>query len=564
MPDDPSAISNALGGAASPALGNTWRRWLGWCLALGAMAGCLFFLDIDDMLATVRRMRTYDIALVLALLTCDRLLMALKWRLLLDIGGAHLSVLAVIRIYYQGWLVGSVLPSHLGGDLLRAHLVACQTGVVHPVFASIVMEKLVGLVSAVNWAIAGGSVVAWWLKPEQWALWMGLGVLVMLVFNGLSLALLHDAVHDFALRLLVRCHQTRVIGILHRSYAAYAGLSRYPETLLANFALTVLEHGLQLLIWFTIATGLDIDIEPLLFFAAAAIKMLISRLPISPDGWGTGELAAIALFGLIGISAAAAFTMSVVYHFLGMVAALPGFVFLVLPHELLRWSAPAEQSQPLPDGPSALKWRLPMYLTGCVCFSLGVKLFIDANLGVDPFHSMTLGLVKVVNLPYLQIGFMDGLVTLVLLLLWMLWNRRLPPLSTFVTMLLIGLLIDCWNRLGLETITGHLGSRALPMLAGLLLIAYGSSCIIMSGVGIRVVDLVALTLVNRLGWRFYQAKLTLEAGFLVIGLLLGGPVGIATVAFVCIVGPFIEPLIWANRRLLKLPDYGLRRAMSRS
>jgi hypothetical protein len=46
--------------------------------------------------------------------------------------------------------------------------------------------------------------------------------------------------------------------------------------------------------------------------------------------------------------------------------------------------------------------------------------------------------------------------------------------------------------------------------------------------------------------------------------LLGGPVGIAAVAFVCVVGPFMEPLIWANRRFLKLPDYGLRRAMSRS
>jgi hypothetical protein len=146
----------------------------------------------------------------------------------------------------------------------------------------------------------------------------------------------------------------------------------------------------------------------------------------------------------------------------------------------------------------------------------------------------------------------------------MAWNRRLPPLSTFMTMLLIGILIDFWNWLELEAVTGSLGSRALPMLAGLVLNAYGSSFIIMSGIGIRVVDLVALTLVNRLGWRFYLAKLALEGSFLVSGLLLGGPVGIAAVAFVVVVGPFVEPLIWANRRLLRLPDYGLRRAMSRS
>jgi uncharacterized protein len=145
----------------------------------------------------------------------------------------------------------------------------------------------------------------------------------------------------------------------------------------------------------------------------------------------------------------------------------------------------------------------------------------------------------------------------------MIWNRRLPPLSTFITMLMIGLLIDTWNWLGFNT-TDLVGSRALPLLGGLLLLAYGSSLIIMSGIGIRVVDLVALTLVRQTGARFYVAKLALEATFLLIGFLLGGPVGIAAVAFVCVVGPFVEPLIWANQRFLKLPDYGLRRAMSRS
>jgi uncharacterized membrane protein YczE len=204
-----------------------------------------------------------------------------------------------------------------------------------------------------------------------------------------------------------------------------------------------------------------------------------------------------------------------------------------------------------------------MYLGGCLCFSLGVKLFIDADLGVDPFHALTIGLADMVDVPYLQVGFMDGAVTVALLIVWMAWNRRLPPLSTFVTMVMIGLLIDTWNWLGLN-FREMVGSRALPLLAGLVLNAYGSALIIMSGIGIRVVDLVALTLVKRMGTRFYLSKLALEAGFLLGGFLLDGPVGFAAVAFVIVVGPFVEPLIWANRRFLKLPDHGLRRAMGGS
>ena len=565
MPEGRPEISNAALVAGSRAASETSpRNWLSWSLALVVIAGCFLYLDVNEMLATVRQMRAYEIALVLALLTCDRVLMALKWRLLLGIGGAHLPALSVIRIYYQGWLVGAFLPTHLGGDILRAHLVAHRTGVVHPAFASIVMEKVIGLVSAVNWAIVGGGVLFCWFKPHLWPIWISLGALAAFAFNGLFLASLHDVVHDFALRFLGRYRQARLIGILHTVYAAYADFSCHPKTLLANLLLTVLEHGLQLLIVFTIATSFGIQAEPVLFFAAAAVQTLILRIPIAPDGWGTGELAAIAAFGLIGISAAAAFTISVAYHFLGVVAALPGFVSLALPWDLLRSSAAARQLQPPSRDPAAPKWRLPIYLAGCVCFSLGVKLFIDADLGVDPFHAMTLGLVRIVDLPYLQVGFMDASATLALLILWMAWNKRLPPLSTFITMVLVGGLIDLWSWLGVEGVTGSLGSRVLPMLAGLVLNAYGSALIIMSGIGIRVVDLVTLTLVNRLGWRFYRAKLSLEAGFLAIGFLLGGPVGIAALAFVLVAGPFVEPLIWVNQRFLRLPDYGLRPAMSRS
>jgi hypothetical protein len=242
---------------------------------------------------------------------------------------------------------------------------------------------------------------------------------------------------------------------------------------------------------------------------------------------------------------------------------MPGFVALVLPRDLVLWSASAQLEPPRPEQPGMLARRLAMYLGGCLCFSLGVKLFIDADLGVDPFHALTIGLVQAVDVPYLQIGFMDSIVTAALLIVWTIWNRRLPPLTIFITMLLIGLLIDAWNWLPLDMVSNQVGSRALPLLAGLVLNAYGGALIIMSGIGIRVVDLVALSLVRHVGARFYLAKLSLEASFLLAGFLLGGPVGIAALAFVCVVGPFMEPLIWANRRFFNLPDYGLQRAMSR-
>jgi uncharacterized protein (TIRG00374 family) len=344
MPEDRSEISHVGSVADSRAAGQTSpRNWLGWSVALIVLVACVLFLDVDTILATVRRMRGPEVALVLALLTADRVLMALKWRLLLGIGGARLPALSVIRIYYQSWLIGAVLPSHLGGDILRAHLVARRTGVTHPVFASVVMERVIGFVSAVNWAILGGGVLLCWFEPQLRLSWIGLGVLATVAVNGLFLGSLHAVVHDFALGVLARYRQRKLIGVLHTFYGAYADFSCHPKMLIANFLLTVLEHGLQLLIVFAIATALGVETELVVFFAAAAVQTLLLRLPIAPDGWGTGELAAIAVFGLIGINAATAFTISVLYHVLGLIAGLPGFVFWALPTDLLRSSAAARQ-----------------------------------------------------------------------------------------------------------------------------------------------------------------------------------------------------------------------------
>jgi uncharacterized protein len=56
---------------------------------------------------------------------------------------------------------------------------------------------------------------------------------------------------------------------------------------------------------------------------------------------------------------------------------------------------------------------------------------------------------------------------------------------------------------------------------------------------------------------FFYAKMLFEISFVVLGWIIGGPVGIGTIAFVCIVGPCIIPFMMINKRILGLTNYGL-------
>jgi uncharacterized protein len=197
---------------------------------------------------------------------------------------------------------------------------------------------------------------------------------------------------------------------------------------------------------------------------------------------------------------------------------------------------------------------LIVYLLGCVFFSIGAKFFIDAELGVDPLDVMVLGIVEHTGL---TIGIVAGAVAIVFLAVWAVWNRRVPPVSPFVTNFLIGSLIDVWNWIGMEASTTPLLAPWPMLLSGLVIASYGSALIIMSGIGIRVMDLVAITMVREWRMPFWVAKTIIEVFFCVTGWALGGPIGIGTLMFLLIVAPLIQPFVAFNVRWLGVPNHGL-------
>lgn len=198
--------------------------------------------------------------------------------------------------------------------------------------------------------------------------------------------------------------------------------------------------------------------------------------------------------------------------------------------------------------------QLLMYLGGCIFFSIGAKFFIDSTLGVDPLDVLCIGMTK--HLP-ITIGIASGIVAISFLSVWSALNKAFPPIMPFLTTFIVGNLIDLWNLLHIEIYTSHVLSAYPKLFVGLFLCSYASSFIIMSGIGIRIMDLVAITIVEKLNWPFFLAKLLLEVIMFSIGFYLGGPVGVGTLCFLCLVGTMIQPFMIANNKFFSLTNYGI-------
>ena len=306
------------------------RRWLGWALAALALVGCLLLVSPAEIAAALRHLSLPELAALLLLASLDRLLMGLRWGVLLRLAGVRLPLLRAVRLFYQASAVGTLLPSHLGGDLLRGWWAVREGAPGHPVAASLVMERLLGLVSAANWAVLGAVLLAVHRAPGRaWALggpgrsWRRWPATACSPSRSRGGAQAGAARARPARRVLAGPPRCGASTPPTRSTAGTgAGCS-------VAAGLAVAEHGVQMLLVLAIALSLDVAAGPVVLLAAAALFLLVLRLPLAPDGWGVGELSAVGLLGLAGVGAGAAFSVSLVNHLVLMLALAPGAALLL-------------------------------------------------------------------------------------------------------------------------------------------------------------------------------------------------------------------------------------------
>jgi uncharacterized protein len=213
-------------------------------------------------------------------------------------------------------------------------------------------------------------------------------------------------------------------------------------------------------------------------------------------------------------------------------------------------------------------WRQYVtYLLGCIGFSFGVCCFAAAGLGADPLYVFSTGIQKVLNFNSYAIA--EGGLAAFLLIIWAIWNKKMPIISPFVTFVLCGRLIDYGNE---HKLASYMPYDEWPlMMTAVLLCAYASSLIIMSGIGIRAMDLLAITMVRVFRKEFWVFKTLLEVLLLLSGwLMLGTPavqlhpgkgivMGVGTLCFVIFVDLLIQPFMVANNAWLGMKNHGLRK-----
>ena len=173
-------------------------------------------------------------------------------------------------------------------------------------------------------------------------------------------------------------------------------------------------------------------------------------------------------------------------------------------------------------------------LLGLFLYGFSLAMMIRATLGVSPWDVLSQGGSYQTGIPF---GFMTNIIGLIVLLLWIPLRQR-PGIGTILNALLVGPSAEV--GLALLGEPGHLWARILLFTGGLVLLAIATGLYIGARLGPGPRDGLMTGLHDRFGLPIWFVRTAIEGTVLLLGWLLGGSVGVGTVAFALLIGPLVN------------------------
>ncbi len=304
------------------------RRW--WILVLRlvisvAMLGVLLWrvprFSFDELLPEWSSDTALFLASAAALTLAGIVLSTLRWRTVLTALGQDAKLRRLLSYNLAGLFVSNVLPTTIGGDVLRVSRLSKENGESAASFASVVLERLTGwLVLPVITFV--GLLVNPGLRhlgnATRVAFALSVGTLVALV-----LVLVAVASRRFGSKVMSRDGWRRFAAAVH------LGMGRLRRHPVAAFNVLVVGFAYQLVLVLAAlmaakAVGMSVAVGPTALLAFFPAVLIAQVLPISISGLGVREGAFVLFLTPLGVPTQQAIALGLLLYLLNVAVSLLG------------------------------------------------------------------------------------------------------------------------------------------------------------------------------------------------------------------------------------------------
>lgn len=278
-----------------------------------------------NLLTNVRWIYVLASVLIMFLLNFSS---SVKWYMLLLSKKIKVSIWRIYAYYSIGRFFNLILPTSMGGDVVRIFQLAKYTGDKNTSAASVIVERFTGLIVLMLMAIIAVIVNQkvfnqMWLSIALTIASIGLGFIVWIVLDGRIFNLLYE---KLGLRI-------KIIGkILNKLNKIRLTILEFKSNKNAMFWALINSFIFQLLavinVWITSKAFGD-ELDFLTCLIAVPVILFIMNIPFSIGGIGLMEFGYVFTLTLFGISPSLAISTALLIRAKGILDAIFGGIFYI-------------------------------------------------------------------------------------------------------------------------------------------------------------------------------------------------------------------------------------------
>ena len=180
--------------------------------------------------------------------------------------------------------------------------------------------------------------------------------------------------------------------------------------------------------------------------------------------------------------------------------------------------------------------KMPSLFFGFFLFALAILLALYSKLGMSPWDVLHMG---IVNHSVLSFGQTTQLVGFAIII-FSVFLGVIPGIGSLLNMIFIGGFIDLIDNTRILKTPGSMVGKIIMLIAAILIMGIATFFYLRVELGAGPRDGLMEGLVRKLNKPVWMIRGSIEIVVLIIGFLLGGPVGIGTLLLAGAIGPSVQ------------------------
>jgi glycosyltransferase 2 family protein len=246
---------------------------------------------------------------------------AAKYRLILNIGGASISLRQAVRCYFAGLFGSLFLPSVIGGDVLRLAMALRVAKSRAGVVLGSLVDRISDFAALALLAVIGAAFVPGSLDPRSRKIFELVGGIAILAIAIIAAVIAMLPVRRFSFR--VKRRFVRLRRAVHSTM-------KQPGAMLRALSMSVAVQIIFIVLNVVLADACGLHLRFRIWLFAWPLAKLAAAVPVTQAGIGVREAALAALLVPFGATAVLAVASGLAWDAVSISGAIAGGIFALL------------------------------------------------------------------------------------------------------------------------------------------------------------------------------------------------------------------------------------------